>query len=211
MRRQLLITGIVVAVGLAYALVMQWLLHSSISYEYMLLMASCVLPAIVMVATTAEGLQLGVTRRTLWRVSLLSASLQGLLFAVLNTITVLVLRALHIQAYGMVLFIFNNQVWTTSLGSLLIGSLCGLIGITVWFLIQSNLRWGITAVLILIVLLPIMITVPGLILAHEFQHVNLAYVLGLMAIMLILNVLIAWLNHHLFQGYEPSVPEGKRA
>lgn len=211
LRRQWLIMAAILLVGLLYALVMQWLLHSSVGYEYMLLTISCIVPAVVMALVIDEGLQLGVTRRDHWRISLVLTGLQGLLFATINLLATLVLRALHVQPYGMVLFVFNNQLWPTFVGGLFVGSLCGLLGISAWFLLQRNMSWGVTAIIMLVVILPIIISVPGMVLAREFARVSLPFLLSFVLLMFVLNVLVALLSHHLFKRYEPIGRIGKRA
>lgn len=202
MRRQLQIMAGCTLIALLYALALQWLIHTSVGFEYMFLTWSCAVPAIVMALTADEGLQLGLTRRDLWGASVVCSGIQGLLFAGINTVATLLLSALHIQAYGMVLFTFNNQIWTSLLGGLLVGSLCGLIGVSAWFVLRYNIQWGAFAVMMLMVLFPIVITVPGLLLATQLRRVSLAYVMGFMAIMFGLNVLVGLVNRRLFRDYQ---------
>jgi hypothetical protein len=56
--------------------------------------------------------------------------------------------------------------------------------------------------MMLMVLFPIVITVPGLLLASQLRRVSLAYVLGFMAIMFGLNVLVGLVNRRLFRDYQ---------
>jgi hypothetical protein len=56
--------------------------------------------------------------------------------------------------------------------------------------------------MMLMVLFPIVITVPGLLLATQLRRVSLAYVMGFMAIMFGLNVLVGLVNRRLFRDYQ---------